>query len=74
MKIVQFSNGKYGVRTRWFFGWWFIDAKPVSDITERLEGAAFFRDCMVDTLEEARSLAARRYKSNNITHIIVEDA
>lgn len=25
MKLVKFSNGKFGVRACWFFGWHFYD-------------------------------------------------
>jgi len=25
MKIVQFNNGKYGIRSFWFFGWRYYD-------------------------------------------------
>lgn len=27
-KIVEFSNGKYGVRVNWFFGWRFVSTNP----------------------------------------------
>lgn len=25
MRLVKFENGKFGVRTYWFFGWHFMD-------------------------------------------------
>ncbi len=61
MKIVQFSNGKYGVRTYWFFGWYFIDTKPVCNTLCRPIGDDYFYHCQVDTIGEAGDLA-RRFK------------
>lgn len=62
MKIVQFSNGKYGVRTYWFFGWvWIGDG----DMLVRFDRATRF-----NTIEDARLWATR---SKEPAYKILED-
>lgn len=44
MKLVQFENGKYGVRAGWFFGWEFVDLKEPRFKWKRSD--EHFYDCM----------------------------
>jgi len=52
MKIVQFENGKYGVRTFWFLGWWFLDLTSVTFKWRQCD--AWFHCCLTDDLEKVK--------------------
>lgn len=65
MKIVQFSNGKYGVRTYWFFGWRYLDL--IEQDYSWPKNDEFFRDCIVDSVDEILRLVP----SLEITHKVV---
>lgn len=56
MKLVQFENGEYGVRTNWFFGWRFLDLKDSQHRWRPSDG--FFCDCK-GSEEEALSAMKR---------------
>lgn len=43
MKVVEFSNGKFGIRTYWFFGWHF-QSLSISTISWR-KGDRCFDSC-----------------------------
>lgn len=68
MKIVQFSNGKYGVRTYWFFGWHFKSRTPGFNWTL---GSECIDCCFVNTIDDAKKLANRKQKTD---YKILEDA
>lgn len=71
MKIVQFSNGKYGVRTYWCFGWFFKSATPGYHWRDE----KYVKDyCMFDTLESARNVTIAPKKPKKLTHKVVEKA
>lgn len=53
MKIVKFNNGKYGVRTYWFFGWSFIGID--GDYTWRSK-EDIIKYCMTNDLEKCKEL------------------
>lgn len=55
MRLVRFENGKYGVRTHWFFGWHFMDLK-CRGFSWKI-GSEFFPDCMAS--QEAAEAAFR---------------
>jgi len=57
MKLVRFSNGKYGVRLYWWFGWHFLG---LNDQCARTTGEYVIRYCM-GTEEQARK-AMEEYK------------
>lgn len=44
MKLIQFDNGKFGVRAHWFFGWRFYDLR--NDGFFWPKSSIFFCDCM----------------------------
>lgn len=55
MKLVQFEDGTYGVRTFWFFGWWFRDL-ACPGFSWKVS-SRFFYGCK-GTKKKARSLLA----------------
>ena len=57
MKIVQFENGKYGVRVYWLFGWYFLSKHGVYNWKD-VEGVADY--CQLETFEEAKKLLQMR--------------
>lgn len=56
MKLVEFSNGNYGVRGYWLFGWSFYDLKSHGFLWRRR--SRFFIDCQ-GTREEAEDFIRR---------------
>lgn len=42
-KLVKFNNGRYGIRSYWFFGWFFVDL--VTNGFNWAPGSMFFSDC-----------------------------
>ena len=51
MKLIEFSNGTFGVRRYWFFGWHFMDLKSTNFAWNK--GDLYFSHCQ-GTREEAR--------------------
>lgn len=45
-KLVRFHNGKYGIRTYWFFGWHFLDLVSEGYHWRRCD--KFFSHCQAD--------------------------
>jgi len=43
MRLVKFKNGKYGLRTFWFFGWHFRDLANIKFNWTRSD--RYFEDC-----------------------------
>jgi len=59
MKIVRFENGKYAIRTFWFFGWNFLDlTNPRFNWTRR---ERHFKDC-VSSLEKCLKIKGECYQ------------
>ena len=63
MKIVQFENGKYGVRLFWFFGWFFSSKHGVYNWKD-VEGVANY--CQLKTFEDAKKLLQIRQNKYKI--------
>lgn len=55
MRLVQFDDGKYGVRSYWLFGWRFVDLENPYFHWE--PGDKFFKCCMGEREEAERILA-----------------
>lgn len=52
-RLVRFSNGKYGVRAHWFFGWYFFDL--ISPGFKWMISGRHFSDCQ-GTKEQAEAI------------------
>ena len=63
MKLVEFSDGTFGVRLTWSFGWSFVDLKNGQFKWRR--GSRYFKDCR-GTREEAKNALQSRALSYKI--------
>ena len=69
MKLVEFENGKFGVRVYWFFGWHFRDL--ISDKKYNWSRKdSFFRDCQ-GTHEKAEYCFGKKFKKKYMGYKLV---
>lgn len=54
MKIVDFGNGKFGLRRFWFFGWYYVDLKDHKFSWP--SGSPLFKSECIGTLEQVRGV------------------
>jgi hypothetical protein len=59
-RLVKFSNGKYGVRKCWFFGWYFKDLTNPSYFWRM--NSKWFGDCMGSEDEARKELEKLTYE------------
>lgn len=65
MKLVEFSNGKWGIRTYWWFGWHFLDFDD--NTTSRRQSSVYFRYC-----QTSRGIAEARFADRMLKHRVVK--
>ena len=69
MKLVEFENGKFGIRVYWFFNWHFLDLVSSKGYT-RSRKDQFFEDCQ-GTRERAEECMNKKFEKKYMGHKVV---